>query len=88
VTVVSRAGRGAFVHRTISGDSPAELASAEQVGQGRCWFPSTPTMPSCSGSSKACSWTTSPGTAPALTLGECHAYDNGVVSLSYHPPER
>jgi dihydrofolate reductase len=25
---------------------------------------------------------------PALTLGECHAYDNGVVSLTYQPTER
>jgi hypothetical protein len=24
----------------------------------------------------------------ALKLGECHAYDNGVVSLTYQPTER
>jgi SWI/SNF-related matrix-associated actin-dependent regulator 1 of chromatin subfamily A len=39
VTVVSRAGRGAFVLRTISGDPPDELAEAEQVGEGRLVLP-------------------------------------------------
>jgi SWI/SNF-related matrix-associated actin-dependent regulator of chromatin subfamily A-like protein 1 len=39
VTVVSRGGRGAFVLRTISGDPPAELARAEQIGQGTLVLP-------------------------------------------------
>jgi hypothetical protein len=39
VTVVARDGRGAFVLRTISGDPPPELASAETAGEGRLLLP-------------------------------------------------
>jgi SWI/SNF-related matrix-associated actin-dependent regulator of chromatin subfamily A-like protein 1 len=38
-TVVSRDGEGAFVLRTISGDRPAELAHAEDVGERRLVLP-------------------------------------------------